>query len=109
MMNYALESLKTNLTKEKSKKSSVSRSISVRSRSSTLAKNPSVTNDEVAMDTSTASTSGDKGTTVGPSSGELMEVVISFDTTGSMYSYLEEVKAKVQDLVQRLYADIPGW
>ena len=37
-----------------------------------------------------------------------MEVVISFDTTGSMGSCLEEVRGRVSDMVQRLQADIPG-
>ena len=40
--------------------------------------------------------------------GGLLEVAISFDTTGSMYGVLEEVRAKVKDLIQRLQADIPG-
>lgn len=40
--------------------------------------------------------------------GGLLEVAISFDTTGSMYGVLEEVRAKVKDLAQRLQADIPG-
>lgn len=40
--------------------------------------------------------------------GGLLEVAISFDTTGSMYGCLEEVRAKVKDLAQRLQADIPG-
>ena len=40
--------------------------------------------------------------------GGLLEVAISFDTTGSMYGVLKEVRAKVKDLVQRLQADIPG-
>ncbi|KAK3585910.1 hypothetical protein CHS0354_038446 [Potamilus streckersoni] len=38
----------------------------------------------------------------------LMEVVFSFDTTGSMASYLEEVRGRLQDMVQRLQADIHG-
>lgn len=37
-----------------------------------------------------------------------MEIVFSFDTTGSMYSYLDEVRGRVSDMVQRLQADIPG-
>ena len=37
-----------------------------------------------------------------------LEVVVSFDTTGSMYSCLDEVKGRVSDMVQRLQADIPG-
>ncbi|XP_045199051.2 uncharacterized protein LOC123553388 [Mercenaria mercenaria] len=37
-----------------------------------------------------------------------MEIVFSFDTTGSMYSYLEEVRGRVSDMIQRLQADIPG-
>ncbi|XP_069101067.1 uncharacterized protein [Argopecten irradians] len=40
--------------------------------------------------------------------GGLIEIVISFDTTGSMYSCLEEVRGRIQDMVQRLQADIPG-
>jgi hypothetical protein len=42
-------------------------------------------------------------TTVDP-----IDVVISFDTTGSMYSCLSEVRRKVEQLVQRLFAQIPG-
>lgn len=37
-----------------------------------------------------------------------MEIVFSFDTTGSMYSCLDEVRGRVSDMVQRLQADIPG-
>ncbi|KAH3864180.1 uncharacterized protein LOC127870262 [Dreissena polymorpha] len=37
-----------------------------------------------------------------------MEIVFSFDTTGSMSSYLAEVRGRVSDMVQRLQADIPG-
>ena len=37
-----------------------------------------------------------------------MEIVFSFDTTGSMVSCLNEVRGRVQDMVQRLQADIPG-
>ncbi|KAH9509178.1 hypothetical protein Btru_049308 [Bulinus truncatus] len=40
-------------------------------------------------------------------SGQL-EVVFSFDTTGSMYSWLEEIRGRIQDMIQRLQADIPG-
>ena len=40
--------------------------------------------------------------------GGFLDIAISFDTTGSMMGYLNEVKAKVQSLVQRLQADIPG-
>lgn len=37
-----------------------------------------------------------------------MEIVFSFDTTGSMCGYLDEVRGRVSDMVQRLQADIPG-
>lgn len=57
------------------------------------------------MDTSEAATGS---VDPGLPPGGLMEVAISFDTTGSMYGVLEEVRAKVKDLVQRLQGDIPG-
>ena len=37
-----------------------------------------------------------------------MEICFSFDTTGSMSSSITEVKGRVQDMIQRLQADIPG-
>ncbi|XP_045202198.2 uncharacterized protein LOC123555668 [Mercenaria mercenaria] len=37
-----------------------------------------------------------------------MEIVFSFDTTGSMYNFLNEVRGRVSDMIQRLQADIPG-
>ncbi|WAR07458.1 hypothetical protein MAR_017416 [Mya arenaria] len=37
-----------------------------------------------------------------------MEIVFSFDTTGSMSSCLAEVRGRVSDMAQRLQADIPG-
>ena len=37
-----------------------------------------------------------------------MEICFSFDTTGSMNSCINEVKGKVQDMIQRLQADISG-
>ncbi|XP_069133586.1 uncharacterized protein [Argopecten irradians] len=40
--------------------------------------------------------------------GGLLEIVFSFDTTGSMSSILEEVQGRLQDMIQRLQADIPG-
>lgn len=36
-----------------------------------------------------------------------LEIVFSFDTTGSMFGYLEEIREKLRDLIQRLQADIP--
>ncbi|XP_005106397.1 uncharacterized protein LOC101845642 [Aplysia californica] len=41
--------------------------------------------------------------------GGPMEVVFSFDTTGSMSQVLDEVKGRINDIVQRLQADIPGF
>ncbi|XP_045166591.2 uncharacterized protein LOC123529988 [Mercenaria mercenaria] len=95
-MSSALDSLKTHLSKEGSTKRSMSKSASVRSTSSVKKTTESDKGED--MDTTTA----------GPSSDGLMEVAISFDTTGSMYGCLEEVRAKVQDLIQRLQTDIPG-
>ncbi|XP_063405299.1 uncharacterized protein LOC134688474 [Mytilus trossulus] len=40
--------------------------------------------------------------------GGPIEICFSFDATCSMYDYIDEVKGKVQDLIQRLQADIPG-
>ncbi|XP_035825213.1 uncharacterized protein LOC118477561 [Aplysia californica] len=37
-----------------------------------------------------------------------LEVVFSFDTTGSMYGYLDQVCGRLQDMIQRLQADIPA-
>ncbi|KAK3096956.1 hypothetical protein FSP39_005087, partial [Pinctada imbricata] len=37
-----------------------------------------------------------------------LDIVFSFDTTGSMSSILDEVKGRLQDMIQRLQADIPG-
>lgn len=93
-MATALDSLKSYLLKEGSKKrSSIKKTASV--KSTTLV--PSGVDDaEEAAATADLPHDG------------LMEVAISFDTTGSMYGCLEEVKAKVQDLVQRLQTDIPG-
>lgn len=40
--------------------------------------------------------------------GGPIDVVFSFDTTGSMYSWLEEIRGRIQDMIQCLQADIPG-
>ncbi|XP_071104580.1 uncharacterized protein [Haliotis cracherodii] len=40
--------------------------------------------------------------------GRRVEVVFSFDTTGSMYSCLNEVRRKLRDTCLRLIADIPS-
>ncbi|KAL8563759.1 hypothetical protein ACOMHN_058275 [Nucella lapillus] len=40
--------------------------------------------------------------------GGLIEIVFSFDTTGSMSSCIDEVRGRVGDMMQRLQADIPG-
>lgn len=40
--------------------------------------------------------------------GGLREIVFSFDTTGSMYSYMEEAGERIKDLVNRLQTDMPG-
>ncbi|KAJ8320927.1 hypothetical protein KUTeg_002514 [Tegillarca granosa] len=40
--------------------------------------------------------------------GGSFEICFSFDTTGSMSSCIEEVKGRLQDMIQRLQADIPG-
>lgn len=66
-----------------------------------------VASEEVSDAEPMAGCSGSGVTDKLPPAG-LVEVALSFDTTGSMYIYLEEVRAKVQDLIQRLQADIPG-
>lgn len=43
-----------------------------------------------------------------PSPGGLLEIVFSFDTTGSMCGFLDQVRGRLQDMIQRLQADIPG-
>ncbi|XP_046366089.2 uncharacterized protein LOC124141935 [Haliotis rufescens] len=40
--------------------------------------------------------------------GGLPEIVFSFDTTGSMSDCLAEVRGRLQDMIQRLQADIPA-
>ena len=40
--------------------------------------------------------------------GGLPEIVFSFDTTGSMSSCLVEVRGRLNDMIQRLQADIPA-
>ena len=41
-------------------------------------------------------------------SGGPLEICFSFDTTFSMTSYVDQVKAWLQDMVQKLKSDIPG-
>ncbi|KAJ8301410.1 hypothetical protein KUTeg_020397 [Tegillarca granosa] len=38
----------------------------------------------------------------------LIEIVFSFDTTGSLFRCLAEIHTRLTDIVQRLQADIPG-
>ena len=40
--------------------------------------------------------------------GGSLEICFSFDTTISMTIYVDQVKARLQDMVQRLKSDIPG-
>ena len=40
--------------------------------------------------------------------GGPMEVMFSFDTTGSMSGCIDQVKTKVEETITRLFADIPG-
>ena len=47
-------------------------------------------------------------TTSLPLPGGPLEICFSFDTTVSMTSYVDQVKARLQDMVQRLKSDIPG-
>ncbi len=37
-----------------------------------------------------------------------IDVVFSFDTTGSMYPCLEEVRHKLKEIIERLLKDIPN-
>lgn len=43
-----------------------------------------------------------------PASSRDVDIVISFDTTGSMYPCLSELRAHLKDLVTRLFRDIPN-
>ncbi|XP_078609420.1 uncharacterized protein LOC144880799 [Branchiostoma floridae x Branchiostoma japonicum] len=43
-----------------------------------------------------------------PGGGGPVEIVFCFDTTGSMYPCLAEVRKKIQDVVKRLHKDISG-
>ncbi|KAL3852419.1 hypothetical protein ACJMK2_016062 [Sinanodonta woodiana] len=98
-----------------------------KTKSASLAKDPSSTNmlhEEPSLvirsnsvirtlEGKEAETSCGSGTTkIGltlpkPQNG-LMEIVFSFDTTGSMSSCLDEVRSRIKDMVQRLRTDIPG-
>ena len=40
--------------------------------------------------------------------GDNYEIAFSFDTTGSMYKYLEEVRGQLREIVKDLKRDIPG-
>ena len=40
--------------------------------------------------------------------GGAMDILFSFDTTGSMSYILDEVKGRLSDMIQRLQSDIPG-
>ena len=40
--------------------------------------------------------------------GDKFEIVFSFDTTGSMFCYLEEVRSQLREMVMDLKRDIPG-
>ena len=40
--------------------------------------------------------------------GGPLEICFSFDTTISMRKYVDQVKARLQDMVQKLKSDIPG-
>ncbi|KAK3591892.1 hypothetical protein CHS0354_005102 [Potamilus streckersoni] len=40
--------------------------------------------------------------------GGQFDILFSFDTTGSMSSVLDEIRARMNDTIQRLQADIPG-
>ncbi|XP_062601715.1 uncharacterized protein LOC134263399 [Saccostrea cucullata] len=40
--------------------------------------------------------------------GGAMDILFSFDTTGSMSYILDEVKGRLSEMIQRLQADIPG-
>ena len=42
------------------------------------------------------------------SDAQAMDVVFTFDTTGSMFACLTQVRRTVKDTVQRLFKDIPG-
>lgn len=113
---------KESLKKAESIKKALSKTASVRSTGSakgvdplmkSLSKTASVRSTGSAKDTEKDAAADEEteetmDTSVPLPPGGLLEVAISFDTTGSMYGVLEEVRAKVKDLAQRLQADIPG-
>ena len=43
-----------------------------------------------------------------PAPGGPLEIVFTFDTTGSMSGYLVEVRKKMTDIITRLFADMPA-
>ncbi|OWF45263.1 uncharacterized protein LOC110457297 [Mizuhopecten yessoensis] len=84
---------------------------SLSKRKSSLVKEPSLTKASLSKRKSSVPglNPGTDSTTSPPlPPGGLLEIAISFDTTGSMYGSLEEIRGRIKDMVQRLQADIPG-
>ena len=109
----ALASLKSTLSKKKSSNihkshESLKAGLSKRTKSVKPVAFADCSDQEEEMDATSVTDTGAGSASGGSSTADIMEVVISFDTTGSMYGVLEEVRAKVQDLIQRLQGDIPG-
>ena len=70
---------------------------------------PSKSNEVEPSDVPAGSSGTDAPNGAAPYMGPApIEIIISFDTTGSMSYYLDEVKNKVQDIIQRLFMDIPN-
>ncbi|XP_033756534.1 uncharacterized protein LOC117339194 [Pecten maximus] len=93
------------------KEATTSMKSSLSKRKSSLVKEPSLRKASLSKRQSSVPDvdPGTNSTTSPPlPPGGLLEIAISFDTTGSMYGCLEEVRGRIQDMVQRLQADIPG-
>jgi len=92
-------------TTSMSKTPSVTKVPSVR-KAPSLTKTPSLAKTP-SLRLETSMSSEDVSTAPPLPPGGLLEIVFSFDTTGSMYGYLTEVRGRIKDMVQRLQADIP--
>ena len=105
-MAAALDSLRSTLPKESSMAKKLSSTPKLSKSASKRASVRSTASGEPEVDAEEAPGGELLGVATPP--GGLIELAISFDTTGSMYGCLVEVRAKIQDLIQRLQADIPG-
>ncbi|CAH1800252.1 unnamed protein product [Owenia fusiformis] len=64
--------------------------------------------DDEDEETSPSSPTKPKSTVPPPGAGGPIEIVFTFDTTGSMYPALGQVRSNVQNMIKRLNKEIPG-